>query len=231
MSSTISSNYGQFKLNRPDPTQMASKLFSKLDTKNQGYIEQSDLQSAFAQIGSTADSSSVEEVFKQFDSNSDGKVTKDEFSDTLSQLAEELDNQFNQSRMQAAGGMPPPPPPPGGPQGGNDAGFSKEELQSQLEEIGSTDSKRSNLISNIVNNFDEADTDGDGKVSFKEAMAYDQENSSSAASSASDASSSSTASRSNSEASVMMRIMQLVHAYGKPEESQSALSSLLSTQA
>ena len=39
---------------RSDPTQMASKLFSKLDTKSQGYIDESDLQSALARAQRTA---------------------------------------------------------------------------------------------------------------------------------------------------------------------------------
>ena len=79
-------------------------------------------------------------------------------------LAEELDSQFDQSRMQNAmsamggmGSMPPPPPE-------NDTGFTEEELTEQLSEIGSSDSQRASLISNIVENFDAADTDGDGKV-------------------------------------------------------------------
>ncbi len=35
---------------RPDPTELVAQLFSKLDTSSQGYIEQSDLQSAFSKI-------------------------------------------------------------------------------------------------------------------------------------------------------------------------------------
>lgn len=229
MSSTISSS---FTMQRPDPAQMASKLFSKLDTKGQGYIEQSDLQSAFDQIASASSSdssSSVSDVFKQLDSNSDGKVTKDELTDTLTKLADELDSQFNQSRMQAAGGMPPPPPPPPPPQ--DDAGFSKEELQSQLEEIGSTDSKRSSLINSVVNNFEAADTDGDGKVSFKEAMAYQEKSASSTSSSSESTASASSESQSYSDANVLKRIMQLIHAYGSQDSTQSGISSLLSTTA
>jgi Ca2+-binding EF-hand superfamily protein len=190
----------------------ASKLFTQLDTKNQGYIEQSDLASAFSKI---ADSSTdVEEVFSQMDSDSDGKVTKDEITTALQQVADELDSQFNSMRMQGGGqggpgGMPPPPPPPG-----NDAGFTKEELASQLEEIGDTDSKRSELISSVIENFEEADSDSDGKVNFQEAMAYDQSNqSSSSTTTSSTDSSSSSSSAATAENDVMMKIMQLMHAY------------------
>jgi len=150
-----------------------SQLFSRLDSKGQGYLEKSDFASAFGAIGEN-DASTIEDVFAALDTDSDGKVTESEFSSTVSQLQQELESQFTQMRMQGmagqgpqgmAGGMPPPPPP-------NDEGFTQEELASQLEEIGDSDSERASLISDIVSNFEAADTDGDGKVTFKEAMAY-----------------------------------------------------------
>lgn len=214
-----------------------SQLFTKLDTKSQGYLEKSDLISAFANIGGDNNSSSVDDVFQALDSDSDGKVSESEFTSTLSKLQEELDSQFNQMRMhgqgshgpQGMGGMPPPPPPQ------EDSGFTKEELSSQLEEIGSTDSERSSFISNVVNNFEAADADGDGKVTFQEAQAYNSQSDSSTAS-ASDSSTTTTAAAStaaNSEAQVMLKIMQLMHAYGSfsDNDSKSALSSLLSVSA
>lgn len=211
-------------------SQMASRLFSKLDTKQQGYIEKSDLSSAFSQISSNVQSSSsVDDVFSALDSNSDGKVTKDEFSSVLAQLQEQMDSQ----RMQKAGGHggpqgaggPPPPPPK------DDAGFTKEELTSQLESADSNDTQRTSLISNIVGNFEAADADGDGKVSFKEAQAYDQ-STRTATSSASSSDSSSSNSSTNSEAQVMMKIMQLIHAYGGGnDQEKSSFTSLLSTSA
>ena len=214
-----------------------SQLFTKLDTKSQGYLEKSDLISAFANIGGDNNSSSVDDVFQALDSDSDGKVSESEFTSTLSKLQEELDSQFNQMRMhgqgghgpQGMGGMPPPPPPQ------EDSGFTKEELSSQLEEIGSTDSERSSFISNVVNNFEAADADGDGKVTFQEAQAYNSQSDSSTAST-SDSSTTTTAAASsaaNSEAQVMFKIMQLMHAYGgfSDNDSKSALSSLLSVSA
>lgn len=230
MSSAISSNYSFAAMKRPDPTQMANKLFSQLDTKNQGYLEKSDLQTALS--SATGDSSSdVDALFTQLDSNSDGKVTKDEMADTLKKLAAELDNQFNQMRTQegmaAAGGMPPPPPPSGGQ---NDAGFTKDELSSQLTEIGSSDSQRSSLISKVVNNFEVADTDQDGKVSFKEAVAYDQKDSSSTSSASNSGSNASEAA--TSESKLMQQILQLMQAYGgKDDAAENSLSRLLSTTA
>lgn len=241
----------QSAMRRPDPSKMAEDLFSKLDTKGQGYIEKSDLTTALSKVSSTSSSASADDIFSQLDSDGDGKVTKDELSSSLQKMADQMDAQFASMRMSqamgdqggmggqggpgGAGNMPPPPPP------GDDAGFTKDELSSQLEEIGSSDSQRSSLISKVVNNFDAADTDGDGKVSFKEAMAYDQSTqaSSVASTSGSSSSSSSTSSDSSSSSSsndlnakVMLQIMRLMHAYGEGSYTNaSAAGSALSVSA
>lgn len=189
---------------------MVSQLFAKLDTKSQGYLELGDLQSAYSAIAG-GDSGAASTVFGALDGDGNGKVTESEFSSALSKLQESLDSQFTQMRMQGMGGpgpqgmagMPPPPPP------GNDQGFSQDELQAQLDEIGSSDSQRASLISNIVSNFSAADTDGNGKVSFQEARAYDESTRSAAGST-----SSGSASAANEDLQLMQQILQLVHAYG-----------------
>lgn len=207
-------------------SQMASMLFSKLDTKSQGYLEKSDLAAAFSQITSNASqstsSTSAEDVFTALDSNSDGKVTKDEFATVLAKLQESVSSQFG-GPMQGPGGMPPPPP-------ADDAGFTKEELTSQLESADSSDTKRTELINKIVENFEAADTDSDGKVSFKEAMAYDKSTESTSASATGTATATTTAN--NSDAEVMMKIMQLMHAYGPGQDQEnSGIATLLSVTA
>ncbi len=224
-------------MQRPDPSQMANKLFAKLDTKNQGYIEKSDLQSAFNQISGSSSSdntSSVDEIFKQLDGNSDGKITKDEMSSGMQKLADQLDSQFNSMRtsgkggqgmggMQGMGSMPPPPPPSGGKSDSGD-GLTKDQLTSISKETGSTDSK----LANLVKNFEKADTNQDGKVSIQEAIAYDQTNQTSASTSASTESSSTR----NTEAKVMFKIMQLMQAYGLEQgSSQSGSTATLSISA
>ena len=207
-------------------SQMASMLFSKLDTKSQGYLEKSDLAAAFSQITTNASqstsSTSADDVFTALDSNSDGKVTKDEFASVLAKLQESVSSQFG-GPMQGPGGMPPPPP-------ADDAGFTKEELTSQLESVDSSDTKRSEPLNKIVNNFEAADTDGDGKVSFKEAMAYDKSTESTSASDTGTATAKTTAN--NSDAEVMMKIMQLMHAYGAGQDQEnSGIATLLSVTA
>ncbi len=226
---------GMGGMRRPDSGKMAEDLFSKLDSSGQGYITESDLQGAFDKVSSSSSSSTssnASELFSKLDSDSDGKVTKDEFSSGLKQVAEELDSQFMSMRMNGgmqAGGMGGMPPPPEG-----DSGFTKDELTAQLDEIGSSDSQRSSLISNIVNNFDEADSDGDGKVSFQEAMAYDQSTSSTNSTSSSSTSTDTTGSTSSTDTSakLAMQIMQLMEAYGLGgNQNGSDLTSLLSITA
>lgn len=212
---------------RHDPSRLVEEIFSRLDTKGQGYLEKSDLQNAFESTTSSS-SASVDEVFTSLDSDGDGKITKDEMSSSLQKLAEELDSQFNADRMaQAMGNMPPPPPPPE-----NDAGFSKDELAQQLEEATAAgDSQRADLLTAIIGNFDKADSDGDGKVSFQEAMIYDQSRQSSASVSATDTTTTSTTSATGSgdseslSARVLRQMLRLMASYGAPE-SAAANSSL-----
>jgi len=222
---------------RPDASTMAEDLFSKLDTTGKGYIEQSDLTSALSALSSTSSSgsstTSASELFSQLDSDGDGKVTQDELTTSLKKLAESLDSQFDQMRMQ--GGMPPPPPP-----SEDDAGFTEEELTSQLAEIGSTDTARAGLISNVVNNFDAADTNQDGKVSFQEAIAYDKANpttstsssgTSTTSTSSADSSSTTVASTEKSDAQVFRQLMDLLRTYSSADDSTKNLLSTIVTSA
>ena len=165
---------GSLAMQRPDTSSMVKNLFAKVDTKNQGYIDKAELQSAFDQIatdaasgGSSASntSSSVDAIFKKLDGDSDGKITEQEMSSGMQKLADQFDSQFNQSRTSGMGSAR---------QGDEDGGFSKDQLTSMAKDIGSSDSKRAELMSKIADNFDAADTDSDGKVNREEAMAFDK---------------------------------------------------------
>lgn len=210
---------------RPSAEAMAEKLFSTLDSSGKGYIDASDLSAAISGLSASSstqnDSISAEDIIGQFDGDGDGKVSESEFAAGFKQLAEALDSQFDQTRV--GGGMPPPPPP-----AGDDAGFTKEELSAQLEEIGDSDSRRSSLISSVVQNFDEADTDGDGKVSFAEAMAFDQTTTGSSTSSSESTSGTATSGTAASgqllDAQIFRQIMELMRAYGNETARASGLS-------
>ncbi len=211
---------------RPDPSKMVEDIFSKLDTKGQGYLEKSDLESALSGLGSDS-SASVDDVFSTLDGDGDGKVTKDEMSSTLQKLADELDSQFNASRMSAAqgGGMRPPPPPPA--EGEEDEGYTQDELSAIAS--ATDDSNLSELMNSLAANFDAADANGDGKVTQQEAMAYQESTQTSSDSSSSSDSGSTSASN---EAAVLKRIMDLVQSYGSGSGSNfSQLLSSISTSA
>ena len=75
----------------------------------------------------------------------------------------------------------------------------------------------------MVENFEAADTNGDGKVSASEAMAYERENTS--ASTSTSSSDSTTASTSSSDstttdAALAQRLMDLMRAYSDDEGSR-----------
>lgn len=186
---------------RPDASQMADDLFSKLDTQNKGYLESSDLASALGSNNSSTSSASAEEVFKSLDSDSDGKLTKTELSDGLKKVQDQLENSFQAMRTKGKGDMPPPPPP----QGGN----------------GDADSDTDSTSSSQSASYDPADTNKDGTVSATEALAYALSNSSSTSSSsdASTSSSSTDTTASNTDianalASMMQNVLQPGQAEG-----------------
>lgn len=218
-SSILSSLFSTKNTRTSSSSSAVENLFSQLDTTGKGYLEKSDLTTAFSQISSSSTSSgssaSVDDVFAKLDSNSDGKVTEDELSAGLDALASELDAQFNQMRM--GGGMPPPPP------SDSDTGFTQDELESQLSEIGSSDSKRSDLLNKIVANFDSADTNSDGKVTFAEAQAYDQSTSSTSASTSSTSSASTETSAATDSGFTIDELTQQLSDIGSSDSKRSDL--------
>ena len=76
-------------------------LFNKLDTKKQGFVDQSDLADALGpdEAGSTANSDDAADMLKQFDGDNDGKITKSELSTAISKVADELNAQLDSSRV------------------------------------------------------------------------------------------------------------------------------------
>lgn len=157
-------------------TQMAQNLFARLDTQGQGYLTQADLQSAMNSASTTSavnSTTNVDKLFSKLDGNRDGKVTETEFTQTLTSMAEQVASQGSVRAMRGGpkgpAGMPPPPPP-----SGEDPGQAKDELQAMLDETGTTDTKLAGLIKTAISNFDAADSDGDGEVTFGEAIDYDR---------------------------------------------------------
>jgi len=224
---------------------MAATLFARMDSENQGYIDKSQFEDSFSNTstgktsGNTPQTIDFSQIFATLDTDSDGKVTESEFSAGLQNIADQVDEQLGQLRMdQAMGQMPPPPPGPPSSSGEEStsssisslSGFSQDELEQQLAELtasgsnNTADTHRASLISSIVSNFSTADTDGNGKVSNAEAMAYAQANNlgpdekvssiSASSSSGTDSSTTSSTSTSDSELKLMLSILLLAQSYG-----------------
>lgn len=192
---------GMQGMRRPDPSKMADNLFSKLDTKGQGYIEKSDLQSAFDQVSSSRPSSggaSVDEVFQALDSDGDGKVTRQDMSDGIKKLADQLEGQFQNMRMQGKGGGM-------GMMGGmgSAGGVSRDELSGMVDSAQGATQRMDALLAN----FDTADADQDGKVSAQEARSFQEANASA-----------STAAPADDENRIMMQVMELARYYSQSSQ-------------
>ena len=209
-------------MQRPDPSKMADKMFSKVDANSDGNITKDEMQTVFDQTssdgtasGTSTSASSIDDVFKALDSNGDNLLTKQEMTESLQKLTAEFESQAGSTAM---GGMPPPPPMGGmGPSGGegDSDGLSKDDLTAAASSL-----------TTLSENFEAADTNSDGKVSFEEAQAYQEKTTSSSTTSAT-SSSVASSSESQSSASAMMRkIGELLRAaYGSGANQDSSLSS------
>lgn len=189
-------------------SQISSNIFSKLDTSKQGYIDATTLSSAL----SGSSDSEVSDLVSSMDSDGDNKITQSE----LSKGVESLFNQLQSASNQASGaqGMPPPPPngqggmPPPPPPGGDDEGLTKDQMDEMA--YNTDDSNLKELLTTVSSNFDEADADGDGKVTRDEAMAYKESQSGNSKATAS------------SENSALEQIAKLVKSYGLDTDSNTS---------
>lgn len=149
-------------MQRPSAETMSKELFSKLDTNGQGYIEESDLQTALDSLKSSSGSSnslSAEELFSQLDGDGDGKVTEQELSSLFQNLADEMGVR---ARIADQNPRPPQSEPPS---------YTLDELTA-MSTSDEVDSNMQSIFSQLADNFDSADSDGDGSISGDEAMSY-----------------------------------------------------------
>ena len=143
----------------PDPSKIADTIFSKLDSKGQGYLEVSDLQSAFTKLSGNSSSTSVStdqnqpdasDLFKKLDGNGDGKLTKSEFSDGLKALAQQFESQFNSSRTSYADGVQGGQRPSGPPPGAESGGLNKSQLSGLASQVAQSDSKAGSDLNSVA---------------------------------------------------------------------------------
>lgn len=171
----------------------SESLFNKLDTKKQGYVDQSDLAAALGtdETGSTANNDTdAAEMVKQIDGDGDGKITQSELSTAISKVADELNAQFDSSRVDKSQAGPPPMPPTGATGMANTDEAASDEDDSTVAATSATGTASSvkgappagggggaapvsSSSSESDNKYVQAaDTDTDGTVSDAEAAAY-----------------------------------------------------------
>lgn len=140
----------------------AEELLTSMDSDGSGSLDSTEFSSAALSLLNN-DQSAVDDAFNSLDSDGDGTISVDELSALLTQNASSM----------AAGSMPPPPPSSSS-SSTEDTGLTQDEMTAMLEDVSSTDSNLATLLTSVSENFDAADTNGDGKVTFAEAMSYQQ---------------------------------------------------------
>jgi Ca2+-binding EF-hand superfamily protein len=151
----------------------ADNLFAKIDTKNQGYIDASELQTAFSQIsgdgqGTPTDASNF---LSQVDANGDGKVTKQELTDSMQKVADQLNAQFSASRVSASqsGSQQPSVDDIFSSLDTKNQGYlDKSELQAAFDQNSTDTTANAQKVDQI---FKTLDTNGDGQISKDEMSA------------------------------------------------------------
>ena len=147
---------------RPDAGRLAEQVYTKLDSTGQGYVEQGALEAAFDKVSpSGGGTQTADQMFAALDTDTDGKLTQEEFTSGIRKLAEALHEQFHAMRAHGHDH-----------EHGHRGGFTQEELQARLDRIAGTDSPRAAFLTRIIENFDAVDTNDNGKVSRREAWAF-----------------------------------------------------------
>lgn len=146
-------------------SKFAEELLTSMDSDSSGSIDSAEFSTAALALSSSNTKSDAAATFSALDTNQDGVVSIDELTSSIESI-------LGQQGTMAAGG--PPPPPPSSSDSGEDTGYTQEELSAMSLSTSSTDSKLSSLFDTLSNNFDDADGNGDGKVTSKEAMAYQE---------------------------------------------------------
>lgn len=169
-SSTLASYASVSNKQKAQTSSVVDKLFEKLDTKQQGFLDKSELQATLSAnvSGNSTSSASADDMFSAMDADGDGKITKQELGNTLQSLFDKMDNLAASMRVRGGKG--------GEGKSGADEGFTKDQLTQMAQDTSSTDSKRSSFMSEIAANFEAADSNGDGKVNRDEAKAYAKAN-------------------------------------------------------
>jgi hypothetical protein len=145
----------------------ADSVFSKLDTKKQGYLDKADLTTALTAAGGDKQNgaANVDDVFSALDADSDGKVTKSELTTAMTKLSDQLSAQHDASRV-AGAQAGAPHGHRGGGGGGGEGG------KGAVASTGATGSASATSSTTTYNA--QADANNDGTVSTEEETAYEK---------------------------------------------------------
>jgi len=138
-------------------SQMAQKMFKKLDTDSSGGIDETEL----AAISGSSGTSDISKIFSKMDTNGDGSIDESENESALQKLSEKMEAAF--SKMGSSGKMEPPSGPPP----------SADEMFSSIDTDGSggiSEEEFSQISQSDGNGpqFGDIDTDGNGEISETE---------------------------------------------------------------
>lgn len=171
-SSSVYSAYSNSTAANSQSSDFADLLMTSLDTDSSGGIDVTEFsEAALSLSSSSADEDSINEAFSLLDDDEDGNISLDELTGYMASGLQ------NEQMMAAGAGSPPPPPPPPPSNEEEDEGYTVDELSALAEDSASSDADLSALFETLAANFDEADANGDGKVTSAEAMAYKEETS------------------------------------------------------
>jgi Ca2+-binding EF-hand superfamily protein len=134
-------------------TQMAQKLFKKLDTDSNDGVDKAE----FAAISGSSGTSDVSDIFSKIDTNGDGSIDESENDSALQKLSEKMEAAF--SKMGSSQKMGPPP--------------SAAEMFSSMDtdSSGAISEDEFSAVSDSDENgtqFSDIDTDGNGEISEAE---------------------------------------------------------------
>ncbi|OGJ95015.1 MAG: hypothetical protein A2487_11535 [Candidatus Raymondbacteria bacterium RifOxyC12_full_50_8] len=143
-------------------SQMAAKMFKRLDTNEDGGIDKTELQAMLDK--GKKQGPSVDEIFEKMDTNKDGKIDEEEHTKALEQRRTEMD----QMRAQMQGRMVSAEDSSERASEmfakldtNSDGGIDKTEMQAMVDQGGG----RGPSVDEI---FEKLDTNGDGKIDEEE---------------------------------------------------------------
>ena len=204
-----------------DSAQRADELFARLDSRGQGFLKKSDISNALngdPQAAKRVSVIDIDTLFTRFDADGDGKLTRQEFGDSVKRLADQLSQHSRMLEARGSNGAPSSP---------EMQGFTKDELSAKLEDIGKVNGQDGQLLDALVQNFDQVDGNGDGRVDMSEVMQFAENGAGTTTAAGASANGGDTALAVDDQTQTMLKLMKLLQAYGANTHEQHRQTSAL----